>query len=177
MHDEPPPKPGGKLLLIGGILLGLGLLTIALSVFLGYRAVSSVTQGMIEVAAPGTMTVPAEQGEFVKLYVAEGGTARPTVAVSGPDGSAVAVEDSGEGYLEVNGRRFDSLAHFTAPAAGDYAVTADVPAGESATVTAGPDMIGLIEGMFGGLAGGCVGGVLCVAGVVVLIIGLVKRFG
>ena len=179
--DPAPPgrRPGTTMAIVGGGLLALALLVAAVSGFVGYRTVSgAVAEGINEFAAPGSTTHAAEAGESVTIFLEDGtlspGATRPAATVTGPDGAAVPTGGA-NGYLELNGRRFDGLASFTAPATGDYAIAADLPEGDSATLAVGPDLTGLIGGVFGGLAGVCLAVVLGLTGLVLLIVGLVRR--
>ena len=180
--DPAPPagrRPGTTMAVVGGVLLAVAVLVAVASGFLGYRTVSgAVGEGLNEFAAPGSTTHAAEAGESVTVFLEQGtlspGATRPAVSVTGPDGGAVTTGGA-NGYLELNGRRFDALASFTAPAAGEYAVAADMPEGDSATIAVGPDITGLLGGVFGGLAGVCGAVVLALTGLVLLIVGLVRR--
>ncbi|MCX7621184.1 MAG: hypothetical protein N2037_10125, partial [Acidimicrobiales bacterium] len=128
-----------------------------------------------QMPVPGTKTFQLSSGD--KVVYSRSGTifAASDVTVTGPDGEPVSVRPvTGTLTVGSGGDSYIGRARFTAPTAGSYKVEIDSFAPGRAAV--GPD---LLPGVGGGallmLLSFVVGGGLFAVGLILLIIGLVKR--
>ncbi len=151
---------------------------IAFAGFAGYQGISSLAGGLNSFSHPAPSTHVAEADEDLAIYVS--GTAVPEgleVTVVGPSQQEIATEATTVD-VEINlGAETSQLARtFQAGEAGSYIVSATLPEGETATLSIGPG-VGTLGGTGAAvLAGVCLGIPFSIAGIVCLIIGLVRRF-
>jgi hypothetical protein len=97
------------------------------------------------------------------------------VTVTGRNGASVAVKDRGSirETLDNNGDRFVGAARFTTPAEGDYAIEVRGPA--ATTVLIAHPLTDTIQSALGWFALTALGGITSVVGIVLLIVGSVRR--
>lgn len=188
VQEKLPGKVGiivGSLLIVAGIVLGIVLVVSgALSLVSGFDDLQRVDvggRGTVQIEETGTQAVYAERpttsggGSFSSggfgVFVPD-----IQVSVQGPDGSPVVVSPSnGDETYEWDGREGVKIAQFRAEQPGEYVITA-IPGdgmGQFDTVAVGQavDIGGLLP-ILGGFFGG---GLLALVGLIVLIVGLVRR--
>jgi len=176
--QQPPKKKGGVLLIVGAILLVLGIVLAVVGSVALYGGVSSFAGGLTEFEAPGSTTFTADEpGSYV---VFAEGTSVPEgleVTIAGPEGETTEPGPADvQETLDLGERQLRSARSFRADEAGAYAISATLPEGQTATLLVGPSVMGLAGAGVTFLGGFCIGIPLGLAGVVCLIIGLVKRF-
>ncbi|MEM1013899.1 MAG: hypothetical protein AAGI46_16965 [Planctomycetota bacterium] len=175
--NEPPKKKGKVLLIIGGLLT---MVSVVLMIVGGIAIGSIVTEfgsGMSEFDAPGSTTFSATDSGNYRLY-SDGGVepAGLSVTVTAPDDSSVSVQSATiDERFEGGGPEWVAIRGFTLPAAGTYEIEVTADEGESAAMLVGPSIMSFAgSGAVGGISF-CIGVPLLLAGVVCLIIGLIRR--
>ena len=181
MNDVDPPanraRPGRTLLLIGAILLVAGVLLLAIAALVGYAGVSSFGDSIRAFDAPGQLTFDADEPATYRLYSESGPVPDAIdVRVTDADGNELP-QQSMAGYetYTLGARRGDAFATVDLPAAGTYTATATSANGASARLAVGPGVTGMVGGVFAIIGGACLGVPLAIAGLVLLIVGFVKR--
>lgn len=174
----PAARPAGRRgLWIAIALMVLGVVLGVLLVVRGVMSISGIVEDYQRVPADGGGTVQLDEtGDYRVFQEFPGANSEltaspaPQVTVTGPDGAEIPVERSStsENY-GVGGRDGRLLGTIEAAAPGEYQVVADGE-GDLAFGQSGPlaPVVTILGGVFGG-------GLLFLAGVVLLIISLVRR--
>lgn len=179
-HGAPAPvKRKGKGAIITGIVLMVGALVMGVVGIAGIisAGASAVSAFASPVLSPATSSNQLDGGKNYVVYQLADSTstrvAAADVSVTAPDGSTVSVTDitdSTDTYSS-NGDTFVTVASFTAPVSGVYSTAVAVP-GELFVV--GPGLSALTGLALWGLLIG-IATLLGVIGLIVLIVGLVRR--
>lgn len=180
-----PPGPSLRLSLVLAIAgVALAVPTLIAGVVPIVRSIS--TSERFEV--PGRVDLHLGRGTYM-LYEDKGATSLGSafggddsvtispadVTVTGPDGGAVTVFDRGSvrETLDRGGDHFVGAARFTTPAAGDYLVAVQ-SAAPKAVLVARP-FTAAVRSVIGWFALTGIGGVVAIVGIVLLIVGSVRR--
>lgn len=163
----------GVLLMIAAPIVGIGM------VAFGFIQLSWKLDSRPRMAVPGTQSFTLEAGEYV-LYGSSSGTTASEVTITGPGGAPVAIgPSSGLVTANVGSKSFVAFGTFKAPTTGSYrfeVTDSSRPSSTSAELMIGPDSsgdLGITLGLvFGGMA---LGAILFIAGLVVMIVALVRR--
>ena len=176
LASPPQPKKGKVLLILGGVFLLLGVLSLLVLIFGVWRSIESVT-AFEQFTPPEVATHDADAGENVMIWGVDGTVpVLPAVLVTDPAGVVVPVERATmDANLEVQGTRYDLLASFEAATAGTYEVAAEGTR-PGQTLAVGGDFGDLATGGFSFLGGACGTVLFGLPGLILLIIGLVQRF-
>lgn len=184
----PAPKPPGPSLRLSITLMIVGA-ALAIPTFIaGIVPIVRAVRSPIRFEVPGRARMHLGHGEYM-VYEDRGassfGNAFSTddsvtittndVAVTAPDGEPVPVVDRGSvaETLNVDSRRYVGAVRFTAPVAGEYIVgVTGTPAGR---VLVAQPLTSAARRSVGWFALAGLGGVLFVVGVVLLIVGAVRR--
>lgn len=171
-------------LLIGvGVVLGPGLITA------GVLIAISQTRGGVQFAAPGEVTVTADQPRSFVIWhetsgvfdgrvhsSPRGGAAGLQIVVTQQgDARQIPVRASGGGTMTIGSTQRETLAAFDAPSAGEYriAVTGDAP---GQVLFVAPDfLVGFIVTILATSCGGLVGVACLLTGIVLLVVSVVRR--
>jgi hypothetical protein len=182
------PKPAGPSLRVSIVLIVVGA-ALAIPTFIaGIAPIVRAVRSPIRFEVPGRKTVPLERGDYM-VYEDKGAssignafsrddsvTITPEdVTVFAPDGSAVTVSERGSFIetIDVDGRRYVGAVRFTAAVAGEYVVgVSGTPAGH---VLVARPLGSVARGSIGWFALAGLGAALVVLGVVLLIVGAVRR--
>jgi uncharacterized membrane protein len=182
-------KKGSGFIVFGGILLAVGL---ALTAFGVASFFGNSTGGLQQIKAPGKATVKIDKAGPILIYQEETspiGSRAPSygsaplrrmkVAARHENGQDVAVVpvDSTETY-EVGDRNGISVWKFEAPVAGNYTVETELPSGMQGEfdIAVGPsNMSGALSSLLALFIGLIGGSALDTLGLVLIIIGFVKR--
>ena len=190
---DAPLKPAGWWYGVGGALMGIGVVaavvifTVAFSDTIDeFQEIDRRIQEFERVSAPGEdeITLP-EPGDYM-VYL-EGSfdssdtltTPEVTIESTEPDSQPLALRPvAGEFTYDLSGPPVRSAFEFTAPAAGGYLVEVGEPSGPVSGVAIGEDIN--IFGAVGGILLAifvpiCVGGVLILAGLIVVIVVAIRR--
>lgn len=170
------PTPGRRGLWIAVALMVAGVILGIVLIVRGALSIGGTVEGYQRVPADRGGTVRLEgDGRHLVFHEYPGASrdrAGPdlTVTITAPDGSSVPVGRVlfAEAY-HLDGRDGALIARFDAPSPGEYRISADT-IGELAIGRSGP--FGSIATIVGGVLGG---GLLFLAGVVLLIVSLVRR--
>jgi hypothetical protein len=180
-----PRRPGPNLWLsIALIVAGLGL-----AIPTGIIAIEPLLDTLgssPRFEVPGTATMHLDKGNYL-LYEKTGGndfgldSDEPTtigpddVTVRAPDGTEVQIYDRGSVTETITraGDSYTGAVRFTTPSAGDYDVTVRNTTAETAVVA--PPITDTVEDALGWFALAGLGGLIFVTGVVLLIVGIVRR--
>ena len=167
-------RAGWGMALIGLVVLILG---IVLALFATLRIVGGVVQALDvpTFAVPGTTTQQLKQGSNT-VYALKDGS--PTfgiddVSVEGPSGSVPVSRTSMNETVNLNQDTYQGIASFNAPADGTYTVTVRGSAGRAAVSTS---VVGFFGSSLGAIGVITMGGLLALIGLIVFIVGLVRRF-
>jgi len=175
---EQPKRKGKGAIITGSILMGLGLvLGIIGIVGIAATGASAVAAFAAPVTSPGSSLNQLDGGKSYVVYQLLDATGDPIsaadVTVLAPDGSTVRLDD----LVDVNDSytsgsdTFASVAGFTAPTTGQYTTSIGVP---GVAFVVGPGLSALASvAMWGLLIGAAT--IIGIIGLVVLIIGLVRR--
>jgi hypothetical protein len=195
MYDPTPPphvprtgRPGRTCLRLGGIFLGISLL---MAVILGLVTYFLILRSFDHqrIVAPGTDTFQIERTGSYRIFHEHSTTlnGRSIRQTTPPDGLEVQLLDprgqqvslspsSGETYSYMSSEG-TSLFSFDAPHVGTYTLTATLEDGDPGPVvlTIGRGMMRFVGGLFAVICGGFITVPLAIAGIILLIIGLVQR--
>lgn len=172
----PQKKPGPSVLASCGTgCLGLVVVIVAF-VLLTNSALSLFNSANAHVA-PATWTYPASsQGKVVIFASTPDGTPSPSdVTITGPSGTTVALGpySGGTTSLSTSSGSYVPIGQAVLPSAGTYTVKASGPAGDDFFLFGAGSLgnSGLILAMIG------LGVLIAIAGIVLLIVGMVRRSG
>ncbi len=181
---ERPRKVGGVMIIIGAILLLLGVVIAIAGIAFGGMSVASFGEKIQAFPAPGSIDYTVEDTGSYRIYketgTNNGGTSTPVgldVAVTAPDGSDVSVGTplATEEYAFGSQAGF-AIYTFEANQTGDYRVEATIGEGATGTnLSVGPSIEGMFAGIGGIFGGLCGGGLLAILGLILLIVGIVRR--
>jgi hypothetical protein len=171
------------MIIAGVILLMVAVLMAGIGVASGVGSVKGFGEGMQAVALPGTTRVTLPEAKTYYIYhemdanSSEAMPAGAAVDVVGPDGSPVGVSRvTMDMNYNTGGRKGRAVWSFDAPKAGEYQLTTKAsPESPAADLMVGGNVMGMIGGIFGAVCGLIGGGILGLVGLVLLIIGLVRR--
>ncbi|ACV80115.1 hypothetical protein [Nakamurella multipartita] len=175
----PPPPRGKGMLITGAVLLGLGIVGIVLGIVMTVNAATSLLSKIgAAQTAPATFTSQLDGGSTYAVYEATQGTGAATtvqptaISVTGPSG-AVTVSKTGATVNSVgdNNQNYAEVALFTPPTTGSYTITV---AGNGAVVAVAPALSTAAKG-FAWIVAVIFGGLFAVVGLILLIIGAVRR--
>jgi hypothetical protein len=184
-----PPRPPGPSLRLSIALIVVGA-ALAIPTFIaGVVPIVRAVRSPIRFEVPGRAQMHLEHGDYM-VYEDKGTssignafsqddsvTITPeNVSVTAPDGTAVPVSERGSiiETLNVDGRRYVGAVRFTAPVAGEYVVGVTATPVANHVLVARP--IGSVaRGSLGWFGLAALGGVILVVGVVLLIVGAVRR--
>jgi hypothetical protein len=184
----PPPVKGKGLIWTGAVLLVVGMVLVVAGIVGVVASASSLISGFgSPVTTPGTVTRTLEAGTTYAVYersslVSGSGTREDPllatvspadITVTGPGGVVVPVKDPGQmtQTFTNGGKEYFAVATFDAPANGSYEITI---ASEGAEVLVAPSFSAFGRSIAWVAAIG-LGGLLALVGLVLLIIGLVRR--
>jgi hypothetical protein len=184
----PPVHRPGPSLRVAIVLLVLGALLAVPTGIVGIVRFVGAIEGGSEFQAPATVQLHLGKGSYT-VYEDVGATSIGSafssgdnqititpgdVTVTGPDGTVIPVFDRSLAETRTtNGRRFDAAMSFTTPAPGTYSVGVQV-ATPTRILVARP-LADTITSSLGWFALAFVGGVVLIVGVVLLIVGSVRR--
>jgi len=183
-----PPKPPGPSLRLSITLIVAGA-ALAIPTFIaGIVPIVRAVRSPIRFDVPGRAQMHLGHGDYM-VYEDKGAsslgnafspddsvTITPeNVTVTAPDGTAVAVSERGSliETLTVDGRRYVGAVRFTAPVAGEYVV--GVTGTTADNVLVARPIGSVASGSLGWFALAALGGVVLVVGVVLLIVGAMRR--
>jgi hypothetical protein len=184
----PPPVKGKGMIWTGAVLLVVGMLLVVAGIIGVVASAASLINGFgSPVTTPTTVTRTLEAGTTYAVYersslVSGSGTLEDPllasvspadITVTGPGGVVVPVKDPGQmtQTFTNGGKEYFAVATFDAPASGSYEITI---AGEGAEVLVAPSFSAFGRSIAWVAAIG-LGGLLALVGLVLLIIGLVRR--
>lgn len=175
----PTTRTGRSGVWVGAVLMVVGIVGGVALMVLGFVHLASVTNDSPQMHVPGTRSFSLDAGEYV-LYGSDSGTTIGDVTVTGPSGDTLATSTIYSlQTLTVDGRSHVGFARFQAPTSGQYqfaVVDRSGTVAPTATMIVGPSAFGLVGAtlalVFGGLLGG---GLVFLAGLIVLIVALVRR--
>jgi hypothetical protein len=171
-------RPGRGLLLSGAILAVLSVAGIGVAVWMLFSSVAGGVNDAVtapRLAVPGHQTLHLRSGSYLVYGRVDlgGGTGLTAVSVSTPDGRTLATTSTSWQTLTRDSDEFRSVAAFTAPSDGQYTVSLEGRVGSQAIVAPG------LAHIFGGVSLAATVGVICamafLAGIVLLIVGAVRR--
>jgi hypothetical protein len=190
---QPPPMPAppmrapGPRLLISFIVMGAGFL-IGLVAVVAIALPFANTLTSKEYPVPGTITLNLHEARYTvyqftgtrSLFGGESNSgayriAPSAVTVTAPDGSTVPVSYTTRDEVLTRGsRQYQGALDFDAPAKGHYVIVFDRSA-PSTFVVVSRSVEDVLRSVVGWFALGALGGVVLVAGVIMLIVGIVRR--
>jgi Protein of unknown function (DUF2510) len=181
-------KPPGPSLRLSIALIIVGIALAVPTFIAGIVPIVRAVQSPIRFDFPGRARMHLDHGDYM-LYEDRGATSignafshddsvtitPADVRVTAPDGTTVTVFERGTFVETVNidGRRYVGAVRFTAPTAGDYVVAVATTPGGQALVSR--PLGSVARRSLGWFALTALGGVLLIVGVVLLVVGAVRR--
>ncbi|MFN8040272.1 MAG: hypothetical protein U0Q07_13755 [Acidimicrobiales bacterium] len=182
-----PAQKKGKGVVIGIVLIVLSFVVFGAGIAVFAVALSGISTDFRTVGS-GTSSVQLSAGEH-GVYSTRSNFTAPDVSIKGPNGEDVAITNSSSSSTyTVNSDSYNGIGTFNAPSSGTYTVTvtpdsistgSGFSSSSKSTVAIGPSISALggtvalaLGGIFGGIG---LGSVLFIIGVIVLIVGLVRR--
>jgi hypothetical protein len=170
------PKPPGPPLAVAIPLLVVGVLVAIVSVVALASAILRSVSNASTLTGPGSKTVVCRSGVY--LFYTESGSNvlnQGSVAVTGPGGTAVAVEtETAAESVRKNGARYSGELGFTAVHSGTYVVTLSA---SGVTLVVAPSFGNSARQNLGWAAGVGLGLLATLAGLILLIVASVRRSG
>ena len=182
------PRPPGPSLRLSLVLVVAGLALAVPTLIAGIAPIVRTVTTSNRYAVPGEIRVHLNRGNYMVFEhrgtnsIGSAFSNDDTVTISPRDvtvtsgaGVSVPVRDRGSirETLDNNGDRYVGAARFTAPAAGDYVI--DVRGASATTVLIAHPLTDTVRSALGWFALTFVGGVACIVGIVLLIVGSVRR--
>jgi len=185
---NPQVKARGPSARVSIVVLVVGLLIAIPSFFAGFLPIIHAFESTPRFDVPGETHLHLGSGSYL-LYEENGTTSFGSVTISGgtsitpndvtvtaPDGTTVPVDYLDSSTTETitrQGHRYEGVVRFSTPAAGDY--TINVTGVESTAVIVARPITDTITSVLGWFALAGAGGITFVVGVVLLIVGSVRR--
>lgn len=173
-----PPPRGKGMLITGAVLLAIGIIGIILGIVMTVNAATSLLSKIgAPQTAPATFTSQLDGGSTYAIYEATAGTGAATtvaptaISVTGPSGAVAVSKTGGTVSVTDNNQHFAEVAVFTPPATGSYTIAV---AGNGTVVAMAPALSTAAKG-FAWIVAVIVGGLFAVVGLILLIIGAVRR--
>ncbi len=191
MNDETSIRPSRGLYGLAAVLLAVGSALFAGSMGSMIRMIMQAGEGLTQIVVPGEGVVQVAEPGTIAIYheyqSAVGGQTYAnaqqlpglTVTVTGPDGQSLPLQASqmSENYT-MGSRQGVRLFQFDAPTPGEYRVEGSFP---DASATPAVLAVGtsVLWGMFGAIGMTClgtaVGGICCLAAMIVFVVTIIKR--
>lgn len=170
-------KAGGGLILAGVILLVAAILVAVIGIWMGASGAMDYAESIKPFSAPGETTVEVDEPGDYRIFSESGALPSDVaVTVTSPSGTSLELRPNTSETYGFDNRQGASIYGFRADAPGTYTVTA-TSEGSTAQLAVGPSIMSAAGSLFGILGGVCLGALLGVVGLVLLIIGIVKRSG
>lgn len=176
-------RRGGVMMAVGGVLMVVGLIVVVIAAVVGVWSIGSFGSGMQGLTIPGSAMVTLPEAGTYYIYHERGGPndaplpVGAGVTITMADGTRLpAQQTSMDMTYAYGGREGRAVWLFEAPRPGSATITATaMPGAPKADLTVGRGVMGMIGGIFGMVCGLIGGGLLGLAGLVFLIIGIVRR--
>lgn len=176
-----PAKRSRGLIIVGGVLALIGLVVGVVGVFVVARAASVL--GEETFSTPVSSTLELAEGSYTVYQETSPGlpTFDPArigpenITVTGPSGQRIPVESptAVTETLTRGGIEYLGVARFRAPVDGDYRI--EIASASTTRVIIGPSVTSIIGGFFFGLGSILLASLLVIIGVILLVVGMVRR--
>jgi hypothetical protein len=198
MNTPPQPPPSGPHTRAPGPRLLWSLITIGVGILIGIVAAVAVvvplakTFTSTEYPVPGRVDLSLRHTRYI-IYQYVGSRSffdgdpnhdglvqipLSAVIVTAPDGSTVRVtRPLNEESLTSGGRDYEGVLEFDAPAKGEYHLVFEENAFPATQVVVSRTLEDVVRGVLAWIGIGALGGLVLIAGVVMLIVGIVRRAG